>query len=62
EVKYDIPEKLVAPLNKGSVVGKVTYLSNNKTVFEGDIYVIENVEAMGLFTIYFKILRYILAG
>lgn len=44
KVEFDLPDKLIAPLDENEVVGKVKVLKNNDTIYEADLYSIEKVK------------------
>ena len=57
EKKYEIPDFLVAPQAKGTVVGSIKYFLNDKELGSADIYVSSDVERLSLFDIYLSILK-----
>ena len=62
EVKYELPEYVEAPLNKGDVVGKISYYLNEEKIGECDIYINEQIDRIGIFEIIFRIFMSILIG
>ncbi len=59
---YDIPENLTAPISAGQKIGTVKYKIGDETVGESDIFVKESIEKIGVFDLYIRILKGILAG
>lgn len=51
EVK-EIPDSLKAPIKKGDIIGKVRYMSGDKTIIEKDIVASNNVDKAGVFDIF----------
>lgn len=47
EELVDLPDSLEAPLKQGAIVGKLTYKIGDKTVFESDITLSEEIEKAG---------------
>jgi D-alanyl-D-alanine carboxypeptidase (penicillin-binding protein 5/6) len=48
-MRTEIPEKLVAPVNKGDVVGQNVYLCGTREIGRSDIIAMESVEKMTFF-------------
>ena len=44
KVEYTVPEKLVAPIEEGTLVGKVKVLSNGRLLFEKDLLIMEEAK------------------
>jgi len=44
EVKYELPEKLTAPIKLNQVVGSVKVLNGDNLIYEGDLITIEDTE------------------
>ena len=59
---YDIPEKLVAPIKKGEVVGSIIYRLDGQQIGTSDIYTDGDVEKIELFDIWARIIKRILCG
>lgn len=57
EVTTDLPEKLVAPVKKGDIVGRVTYTLEGKELGSGDILAAEDVERLGVWDLFLKFLE-----
>lgn len=62
EMVYDIPEKLVAPIKKGEVVGSIIYRLDGQQIGTSDIYTDSAVEKIELFDIWARIIKRILCG
>ena len=62
EMVYDIPEKLVAPIKKGEVVGSIIYRLDGQQIGTSDIYTDSDVEKIELFDIWARIIKRILCG
>lgn len=43
-IKKDLPEKLIAPIKKENAVGTIMVELNNKIIYKGSIYSIDNIE------------------
>ncbi len=56
DVVYDIPKYITAPVADGDIVGKVTYKLNGQEIGSTDIFVKENVEKIGIFKIFARII------
>ncbi len=61
-VEYDIPESLRAPVKKGQIVGKAVYKIDGSQIGFSEIYAGEDVEAIGTFDIFIRILEKIVLG
>ncbi len=59
--KLDI-NRLVAPINKGDTVGKLTIKEDGKTINVVDVTIDKSIEKASLFTIYFRYLKDIVKG
>lgn len=62
ELVYQIPEKLVAPVKKGEVVGSIIYRLDGQQIGSSDIYVDRTVEKIELIDIWGRILKRIFCG
>lgn len=51
EIKYDTPNYLIAPADKGDAVGKITYYNNGIKIGECDIILEQNLEKITFFDI-----------
>jgi D-alanyl-D-alanine carboxypeptidase (penicillin-binding protein 5/6) len=60
EAVCDIPEYVSAPIKKGEKIGTVTYKSGTNVIGTADIVAAEDVSKIGFFTIFPKILRWML--
>ena len=59
---YDIPEKLIAPVFSGDVVGKIEYFLNGEQIGSADIFVDTYVAKINMWQIFARILKRIAAG
>ena len=62
ELIYDIPESLTAPLSKGQEVGSIVYKIDGEQIGKSDIYSAENIEKIGFWDIFARILKRIACG
>lgn len=62
ELTYEIPEHLNAPVEKGSVIGKILYRIGEDTIGESEIYAAEGVEKITFGEILLRLLKNILLG
>ena len=56
EMKFEIPENIVAPVHNKEVVGKITYILNGKEIGTSEIYVAEDIDEITIFDIFCRIL------
>ena len=61
EAVYELPEYIIAPIKSGDVVGRVIFKVGDTTVGETEIYVEENIDKLGFFDAFLKML-YALIG
>lgn len=62
EVTYDYDiKKLVAPIKKGDIVGKVTIKENGKNIITSDLTVNETIEKANFLSLYLRYLNDIIA-
>lgn len=57
EKRFDVPSKIVAPVNKGDKAGKVEYYYNDMKIGEGDLIFNESIEKANFFETLAKIFR-----
>ncbi len=62
EMKYEIPEYIVAPINSGNVVGKIVYEINGEEIGTTELFVKENIEKQTFWGIFVKILKTIVGA
>jgi len=62
EKEYTIPDCLSAPLVQGDVIGRVTYKLDGEIIGESDIFVKENIESIGLWELYVRIIKTVFTG
>lgn len=62
ELEYDIPEKIVAPISKGGVVGRIVYKINGEQIGYSDIFCNEEVKKISFGEIFGRILCRIVCG
>ena len=62
ELVYDIPEKISAPIKRGDVVGSIIYKVGGEQIGKSDIYLNEDVEAIGFCELFLRILKRIVCG
>lgn len=62
EKVYEIPENIVAPINEGDTVGKITYILDGNELGHTDIYVCTSIEEINLFEVIARILAKIIIG
>lgn len=62
ELEYEIPDSIFAPVSMGDSVGKIVYKIEGEQIGFSDIYVGNNVEALGFFDIFVRILKRMLIG
>lgn len=62
ELIYDIPEYISAPVENGAVVGKIVYKIDGEQIGSSDIFVKEDIEAIGFTEIYIRILKRMVCG
>ena len=55
EIKTELPEILEAPVEKGSVVGKIIYTKNGNFVGESEILANESIEKINFWGIFKKL-------
>lgn len=58
--KYEIPNKINAPLGKGEEIGKILYYHNNEIIGESSVLSCENVDKIDFWGIFVRILSKIL--
>lgn len=56
EKKYDIPEAIYAPIEKGAKVGRIVYSLDGKELGSSDIIVSEDIRGLGYFDILLRLL------
>jgi D-alanyl-D-alanine carboxypeptidase (penicillin-binding protein 5/6) len=56
ELSYEIPEYIDAPIKSGEIVGRIIYKLSGEVIGESELYVNENVEKLGFFDAFLKIL------
>ena len=59
---YEIPEYLTAPINKGDVIGKITYKIEDEVIGSSDIIVGDNVEKISFLDVFCGIILSIFKG
>ncbi len=57
EIKAELPEKLIAPVKEGEVVGKISYMLDGKELACGEIRAEKTVEKLGWWDIFLKFLE-----
>ena len=62
EMKYEIPEYIVAPINSGNVVGKIIYEINGEQIGTTELFVKENIDRQTFWGIFIKILKTIVGA
>lgn len=62
EKEYTIPDKLVAPLKAGDVVGSVVYKLDGEEIGKSDVFVKEDIEEIGVFDLFSRILKTVFTG
>ena len=62
DLVYDIPEKISAPIKRGDVVGSIIYKVGGEQIGKSDIYLNEDVEAIGFCELFLRILKRIVCG
>ena len=62
ELYYDIPEELIAPINKGDVVGEIVFKIDGEIIGKCDVFSNENVDALTLYSIFLKIIKRMVLG
>ena len=62
EEVVELPKQLKAPVKKGDVIGKVKYVSGDKTLLEKDIVASADVKKAGFFDIFKDIWSHVLYG
>ena len=62
EKVYSIPDTLSAPLKAGEVVGSVVYKLDGEEIGRSDVFVKDDVEEIGIFALYLRMLRAIFTG
>ncbi len=62
ETACELPEYVSAPIKKGDKIGTVTYKNGNTVLGTADIVAAESVEKIGFFTLFPKILRWMLCA
>ena len=60
--RYEIPEKLQAPLKKGEIIGKVKYELDGKQIGESDIVVCEDVEKISYMQVFWRLVMNFVMG
>ena len=56
-VKYEKPEKLVAPIKAGDVVGKVVFEFNDEKIGESEIFATESIGKISYWDIFARIFK-----
>ena len=62
ELAYEIPESLVAPINKEQVIGKITFKLDGNKIGECDIYSNAQIEKINVFELFLRILTRIICA
>ena len=62
EMIYDIPEKILAPINSGDIVGKILYKIDGEQIGFSDIYCNEYIEKISFGELLGRILHRIVCG
>ncbi|MBO7196888.1 MAG: D-alanyl-D-alanine carboxypeptidase [Clostridia bacterium] len=62
EMIYDIPERLEAPISKGSEVGSIIYKVDGEQIGTSPIYVNDSVEKISMRVVFSRILQRIICG
>lgn len=62
EAVYELPESVAAPIKEGGKIGTVTYKNGNTVLGQADIVAAESVEKIGFFTLFPRILRWMLCA
>ena len=62
EKEYSIPEKLVAPLKEGEVVGYVVYKLDGEEIGKSEVFVKEDVAEITAFDLFMRMLKIIFTG
>ena len=62
EITYDIPESVVAPINRGTVIGKITYELDDVCIGESDIYFEDSVSEVQIWDLIIRLLLRMLCG
>ena len=62
EAVCELPESVKAPVKAGDVIGKVTYKCGETVLGTADIVAAEDAEKMGFFTLFVRILRYMVCS
>jgi len=62
EKKYIIPESLVAPLERGAVIGEVKYLLDGSEIGKSEIYLKDDAEEINYVELLLKLLRLTVCG
>ena len=62
EKLYSIPQTLSAPLKAGQVVGSVVYKLDGNEIGRSDVFVKDDVDEIGVFALYLRMLRAIFTG
>lgn len=55
-------DKIVAPIKKGDIVGKINILEDGKVIFTIDATIKENIDKANIFTIFLRNLKEIIKG
>ena len=56
EYKLDLPEKIAAPVKKGDVIGSISFTLNGQEIGKCDVTVAEDVQRIGFFELWYRIL------
>ncbi len=59
---FDLADEIDAPIEAGAEIGRVNYTVNGKRLCENAIFVKENVEKVGFFDLYLRLLEYYFVG
>lgn len=62
EMIFEIPEKIIAPVQEGDVLGSVIYKLDGEQIGKSEILAFEGVERINIFELFERILKRIVAG
>ena len=62
EEKFFIPESISAPMEKGSVIGRIEYYLDGELLGESDIVIEEDIEEVSFFELLWTLIKNIITG
>ena len=62
EFIYDIPEKLSAPITKGSSLGQITYMLDGEQIGFSEIYSKEDIQKIAFTELFLRIIKRVICG